>query len=247
MFIDEREAAPYYHQIKNDILSKIQSGVYREGRKIDSEITLCRMYGVSRPTVRKAIEELVYAGHLWRRQGKGTFVNEVRIHKNLNELTPFWQDIKSLGKRLKLKVLLNKRVAAPAHVAARIGVEPRADVLKVVAIRMADDLPVVYRTSYYVTDIMPTLQQTIREDMSISDALHQSLGEASGLFISRAVQTFRVVPAKAREARHLDLPQGAPLILWEGVNYLNTGRAVEFYLALSNSEKYTFSIEQTRR
>ncbi len=247
LFINEREISPFYHRIKTDLLGKIERGVYREGEKIDSEISLCRQYGVSRPTIRHAIEQLVHDGYLWRKQGKGTFVSATRIHKNLNEYTPFAEDVKTIGKNARLRILTNKRIGANREIADKLGMEPGAEVLKVAAIRMMDSQPMVYRVSYYVVALLPTLQETVREDVSMFEAIHTVLGKDSGLYIAKAKQTFRVVTAGEQEAEYLRLPLGAPLIQWEGLNYLNNGKAIEYYFALSNSEKYTFSVEQTRR
>ena len=72
--LDTRNVVPLYEQIESDIREKIRTKIYAAGEQIPTEMELCKMYGVSRITVRRALDDLIVEGLLERRHGKGTFV-----------------------------------------------------------------------------------------------------------------------------------------------------------------------------
>lgn len=74
--LDKRSSVPLYAQLKVWLTDKIESGEYKPGDKIPTELSLCDSLGLSRPTVRQAIAEMVAEGHLYIVKGKGTFVSE---------------------------------------------------------------------------------------------------------------------------------------------------------------------------
>ena len=81
--LEKKSQSPLYQQLMTRLKNDITAGVYPAGARIPSEQLLCDTYGVSRVTVRKAMLDLVQEGLLVRRQGKGTFVAEERIQRDL--------------------------------------------------------------------------------------------------------------------------------------------------------------------
>ncbi len=242
--MDEERMLPQYYLIKRDIIDKIQTGVYEFNQKIESENVLSAKYGVSRPTVRKALDELVFLGYLSRKQGKGTFVDRPVINKNLNQYTPFSEDVAAIGKKMLLKVLEKKKITADPEISIKLSIPEGSPVLKVVSIRIADNLPKLYRISYYPYYRVPDLGKYIVDDLPIFDALNKALPDGS--YIATSKQTFRVELSSDSISGYLGVPDGTPLILWKGVSFLNDGTPIEYSIALHDSTKFVFTIEQHR-
>lgn len=94
---------PKYYLLKKEILNKIETGEYQEGSMIESERELMECYQFSRITVRKAIDELVNEGYLYRIQGKGTYVKGETETQNLFSLRSCTEDVKRLAGRRRRK------------------------------------------------------------------------------------------------------------------------------------------------
>ena len=109
--IDKNSPIPVYYQLKNDLIKKIASGVWKAGECIASERELCEIYEVSRMTIRQAIGELVQEGILVRKKGKGTFVCEQKV--NQKDMMSFTEIIKQSGRKLKTNVVYFEIIDTP--------------------------------------------------------------------------------------------------------------------------------------
>lgn len=241
MTINVKSVIPYYFQIKADIVRKITTGELKENEKLTPETILAEHYHVSRPTVRQALNELVYAGYIWRKQGKGTFVSPLRIHENLLFYKPFAEEAEEIGKKPGLRVLSEKIVKATPEVALSLNIETDSDTIELVGLRLADNEPILIRTSYYPVNLFPKLFEELAQGVPIIEIV-----ERNGVYPARAVQNFQVVPSRTAEGKHLGVPKGTPLILWEGVLYTDDDRPYELTRAFHRSDKYVFHIEQQR-
>ena len=107
--------APLYEQIHEDMLNKVAKQVWKPGQRIPSEMELCEIYGVSRITIRKAIEDMVRSGHLTRYRGKGTFVQAELIENRLSKFYSFSETLKSKGIHELAEILAFDVVGADDH------------------------------------------------------------------------------------------------------------------------------------
>jgi len=240
----EKDAISRYCTIKNDLIHKIKSGYYKPNEKIDSENELCRKYGVSRPTVRKAIDELVYSGYLWRKQGKGSFVRRFIMHKYLNNYTPFAEDVAMEGKKFSLKILSTQIMKADEIMALHLNVHLEDKILKTKSLRFVDNSPRMLRISYFPLSRIPNLPSFLCDERSMFDSIHMSL--EPGYYIAKSKQSFHIIRGKKSIYDLLKISYNTPLIMWEGINYLNNGLPIEYTLAWHESENFIFTIEQTR-
>lgn len=107
-----------HQQIKEEIIQKIESGDYEPQSKLPTEAAFCDAFGVSRTTVRAALQQLTQEGYVIRRQGQGTFVAEPKIRTNLSQtITSFNEQVASQGKKPTIKVLSLQVVAADEQLA----------------------------------------------------------------------------------------------------------------------------------
>lgn len=232
---------PHYFQIRADILDKIRRGEIQEGARIPSENQLAKEYGVSRPTVRQALNELVFSGFLRREQGRGTFVAPKKITEDLLSYAPFVEEVTAIGMQGTIKVLNKSLIQATTEVARLLDIPSNSKLVEVMGLRLADGDPVTLRMSYFPFDRFPNLLTEELQKQSMYETISQY-----GIQITRATQTFQVVQARELEAEHLKVQVGFPLILWEGLIYAQDNRPFELTRALYRSDRYEFRIEQYR-
>jgi len=103
--INKYSNVPLYSQLKNLIIQKIESGEYAGDTRIPSEQEFCDMYGISRPTVRQAINELTSNGYLYKQKGKGTFVTKAKTKVNIKNYSGFTDSVLDSQDRSKHNVL----------------------------------------------------------------------------------------------------------------------------------------------
>jgi len=239
MFIDKNGIIPLYYQIKEYILEGIHSGKYAVDEKIPGELELAQVFNVSRPTVRQAINELVFERVLRRERGKGTFVNKPIIHSNLDILTPYVEELQSQGLSPGLKEISRKIIPATDNVAKVLNISKNEEVIEFIRVRLANNEPVILRTSLFSYKLLPQLMFEQIEPL-------YPVIEKYGFRLVKAVQNLQVVKARENEAKILQIPKGFPLILWEGTVYDREGRPVEFVKSLYRSDRYNFHVVQHR-
>lgn len=240
MEIDKSSIIPLYYQIKEKILKDIDRGVYAPGDKLPPEMEIAGKFNVSRPTVRQAINELVFEKVLWRERGRGTFINKPVIHTNLEILTPFVEETKSQGFMPGLKILSTKVIPSAESTAEALQINPGKKVIEFTRVRLANGEPVILRTSYFSYHLLSELL-----NMNL-EPLYPAI-EKLGFQLVKSTQTLNVVTAREYEANELNVPAGFPLIMWKGTVYSSENTPVEHVKSLYRSDKYSFHVEQHRR
>jgi GntR family transcriptional regulator len=175
---------------------------------IPSERELMTEYGVSRATVRKAIDGLVNDGVLQRTHGKGTFVSRPRLESRLH-LASFSQDMRRRGLTPSTRLLEVTDAVPPAEVAQSLGLHRRERAWRVQRVRLADGEPIALEHGWYSLAHLPGLD---REDLSGS--LYELLAARFGLRIDHAEQTLWTEPAEGEVARLLAVPAHSPLLVF---------------------------------
>jgi GntR family transcriptional regulator len=240
--VDKDSILPFYYQIKELLLREIRRGKYGVGEKIPGELDLAKEFQVSRPTVRQAINELVFEKVLWRERGKGTFVNQPKIDSRLDVLTPFVEELQSQGLLPGLVIVSNKLVVPSANIARALDLADDEKAIEFVRVRLANNNPVILRTSYFNYKLMPFLLTTDKEEL---EPLYPHI-ESHWFKMTRAEQTLQVVQARKHEANLLQVATGFPLILWEGIVSNYDGRPLEYVKSLYRGDRYKFYITQQR-
>ena len=96
--MDKNNKVPLYLQLVDDLIKKIENNTYKKDEKLPSERELCEMYGMSRITVRNALQELDRDNYIYKLHGKGTFVSSKTYKQNLVNLYNFTDEMKKIGK-----------------------------------------------------------------------------------------------------------------------------------------------------
>ncbi|TWF84206.1 GntR family transcriptional regulator [Streptomyces capillispiralis] len=234
--VDRGSPVPLYFQLSQQLESAIEHGVLTPGTLLGNEIELAARLGLSRPTVRQAIQSLVDKGLLVRRRGVGTQVVHSRVKRPL-ELSSLYDDLETAGQRPSTKVLVNTLVAASAEVAAALGVAEDSEVHQLERLRCTHGEPMAYLCNY-----LPPGLLDLDTGQLEATGLYR-LMRAAGITLHSARQTIGARAATAAEAERLGERSGAPLLTMERVTFDDTGRAVEFGTHTYRPSRYSFEFQ----
>ncbi|MFD7688395.1 GntR family transcriptional regulator [Streptomyces sp. NPDC059781] len=234
--VDRGSPVPLYFQLSRQLESAIEHGVLTPGTLLGNEIELAARLGLSRPTVRQAIQSLVDKGLLVRRRGVGTQVVHSKVKRPL-ELSSLYDDLEAAGQRPATKVLVNTVVAASAEVAAALGVAEDSEVHRIERLRLTHGEPMAYLCNYLPPGLLDL--DTGRLEAT---GLYR-LMRAAGITLHSARQTIGARAATAGEAERLGEETGAPLLTMERVTFDDTGRAVEFGTHTYRPSRYSFEFQ----
>ncbi|MET8892852.1 GntR family transcriptional regulator [Streptomyces albogriseolus] len=234
--VDRGSPVPLYFQLAQQLESAIEHGTLTPGTLLGNEIELAARLGLSRPTVRQAIQSLVDKGLLVRRRGVGTQVVHSKVKRPL-ELSSLYDDLESAGQRPTTTVLVNTMAAASAEVAAVLGVAEGTEVHRIERLRSAHGEPIAYLCNY-----LPPGLLDLDTGQLEATGLYR-LMRAAGITLHSARQTIGARAATAVEAERLREQPGAPLLTMERVTFDDTGRAVEYGTHTYRPSRYSFEFQ----
>ncbi|MBT2443725.1 GntR family transcriptional regulator [Streptomyces sp. ISL-36] len=234
--MDRTSPVPLYFQLAQQLEAAIENGALTPGSLLGNEIDLATRLGLSRPTVRQAIQSLVDKGLLVRRRGVGTQVLYSQVRRPL-ELSSLYDDLEAAGQHPATRVLVNRVEPATAPVAAALGVPEGDDVRYVERLRAAHGEPMAYLRNHLPADLLDL--DTARLETT---GLYRIV-RGAGITLHSARQTVGARAATAAEAELLAEEEGAPLLTMERTTFDDTGRAVEFGSHLYRASRYSFEFQ----
>src|SRR6185437_14049249 len=174
--LDKNSFTPMYFQIQTQLLKQIKSGHLRPGDALPGEEELTRIYGVSRMTSRQALQALTAQGLAYRQKGRGTFLLQPKVEKDIAHLLGFSAEMRVLGLKSTSRVLSKASVPAPPEIAMRLGIEPGAPALHLHRLRSADGEPVVIEEVWLSQDHFPGLEKVDFVHCSLYETLREQYG-----------------------------------------------------------------------
>jgi len=237
--LTEDSNIPLYHQLKNIIKAQIITGAIQPGDKIPSESELGERYGVSRITVRQAINSLAQEGYLYRKQGVGTFVTSPKLRRRLPRLYSFSEDMRELGLEPSSQVLEQKVIEANEEMAEILKLPPGdRRVNKLVRVRLANESPILLEKTFIPYYLCPDLT---KEDLE-KGSLYSLLREKYNLLLDHAFETYEVGKVHKEEAKVLKCPSGFPAFVIERLTYLKTEIPVEWTKSVARGDRLRFTV-----
>lgn len=207
---------PLYHRVKERLRAEIKSGRYCAGALIPSESELCKDFGVSRITVRRALADLVAEGHLIRARGRGTFVARPKIERNLMGDVSFAREMMRMGyvpEARDVKVTLEPPCERTCSI---LGLADSDEIVRVVRVQLVDGEPVTRQDTQFLHDLCPP-------DMDVgyfaSAPVFVILEDACGLKFTRVRTTVEPVLAGEEDGRLLECQPGSACFRVEQVIY----------------------------
>jgi GntR family transcriptional regulator len=231
--------------LKKEIVKKIENDEYFDDQMIPSERELIIFYGVSRITVRKAIDELVNEGYLYRIQGKGTYVKGDTKKQDLFSITSCTADIAKLGMTPSRKVLNVSKIDANSKRSRQLEIDRSEKIVMIDRVYFANQEPINRTVAYLPSKYFPGLEDHDFEKNSLYDVLEKEYN----VKITRATRTIEAVLAQDEVAELLDVEEGLPIILFRGITYgIVSGKEVpvETFKCSYRSDKYKFYINQVK-
>ena len=234
---EAHDGGPLYLRLSRRISEAIEAGAPEPGEVLPSEREMAHLTGLSRVTVRKAVQALVSSGHLVQRRGSGTYVapRVERVEQALSLLTSFSEDMARRGKRVT-SVWLARALHSPSpEETMALGLAAGDRVARLERVREADGVPLAIERASLPVSILP-------DPVVVGSSLYEVLA-ARGLQPSRAVQRISAANIGAADAELLGVPVGAAGLRIERISYLPTGRVVEFTRSLYRGDAYDFAAE----
>lgn len=238
LVIDRASPVPLYFQVARQLEELIESGAYPPGTRLENEIALAEQLGLSRPTMRRAIEYLVSRGLLIRKRGVGTQVVRPKVRRPV-ELSSLHDELLAAGKKPRTTVLSFEVRRAGDAAADALGLAPGDEVYAIKRLRYAAAEPLSI-----MTNVVPVGLLRLDAD-ALSRAGLYELIRAAGVNPRIATQSIGARSASAAEARLLAERPGAPLLTMTRVAYDEAGRAVEQGAHLHRASIYTFDLTLT--
>ena len=234
--LDRGSPVPLYHQLAQQLEAAIEHGVLAPGNLLGNEVDLSVRLGLSRPTVRQAIQSLVDKGLLVRRRGVGTQVVHSQVKRPL-ELSSLYDDLEAAGQGPTTQVVRNESMSAAADVAAALGVAEGSQVTVLERLRRTHGQPVALLCNY-----LPAALLNLDSARLESTGLYRMMRSA-GITLHSARQTIGARAATAEEAARLDEQEGAALLTMQRTAYDDTGRPVEYGTHIYRASRYTFDFQ----
>jgi GntR family transcriptional regulator len=239
---DDSDGVPKYVQLSKILKEKISSGEYLVDKPIPTEAELCALYQVSRITVRQAINTLVQEKLLYREQGRGTYILPQKLTRDISRIYSFTSDMLGLGLTPGSILLEQKIVDADPAVAERLKL-PSSDrkVLRLVRLRLANDIPVIYETTIVPRFLCPTL---FKEDLA-KGSLYGILAEKFKLIPKYAEESYEAVIMSERHAGLLQCKsmRHQPALSIQRIAYIEDMVPLEFTTSVGRGDRLTFLVK----
>jgi GntR family transcriptional regulator len=230
------------HKLYLALRHSIVTGELSSGARFPSEPELGNLHGVSRVTVRRALDQLEQEGLIRRQPGAGTFVSKrAETRPILTDLSNAFADLIEMGRKTEVKVLSFSYVPASGLIGQALLLDEDEPCQRSVRVRYIEDEPF----SYLVTHVPGRIGATYtKADLASTPLL--VLLERSGVRAQRAQQTVSATMAAPEVARALKIDTGSPLISLSRVVFDRDGRGVEHLHALYRPDRYSFQMELVR-
>ena len=231
---------PLYYQLKQYILDRIQNGHWPVGYSLPTEHQFCETFGISRPTVRQTINELIAEGHL-NRVNRRVAVAKPKMRGS------FFDEVQSFNKEMQMKNLAPKtrvltlETRQNEEAAEKLGIE-NAACIYLERLRLADDEPIVLVETYLPYEPMPDLLDLDFTYIS----LYETIEERYQIQIARVDRVFEATLAGALEAELLTVKKGSPICFVKTIAYDQNNTPIEFSVARYRGDKSQFQVSLTR-
>ena len=231
--LNRHSPVPLYFQLSQELERAIRDGEVKPGEHIETEVELAARLGLSRPTVRQAIQDLVNKGLLVRRRGVGTQVVHSQMRRAV-ELTSLFDDLSTAQHTPTTRVLSMSIKPADERLAEELRIAQGARVLHIRRLRYMDGEPLAAMRNWVPADLLSTTKEELE-----STGLYEVM-RRQGLSIRVATQRIGAAIAGAADARLLEIKAGAALLVMERTAFDDAGRVVETSSHKYRADSYSF-------
>lgn len=226
-----------YQQLTEIILNKITTKEWPPNYKIPTEEELCQIHQVSRMTVRNALSNLENAGYICRKPGRGTFVQDSKIDQKLARFYSFSEELEKKGLIHKTNVLSFDTIQSDAIVREKLALGENELVFRIKRLRLVDDIPYAFETSYLPYKLFPSLNTLIVSTKGLYNSMR-----SLGIYPDRASETIGAIILSAHDAKLLQTSANSAALslkrsTWSKATY------VEYCESIIRGDKFTYTID----
>ncbi|HEX2916609.1 MAG TPA: GntR family transcriptional regulator [Chloroflexia bacterium] len=238
--LDRNSDRPLHRQLSQIFLQKIEGGEWQEGQVIPREVDIMESFGVSRFTVRQALEELAKAGYLERTKKRGTVVRRFKVEQNLSGFYSFARDMAAQGLEPTSKLLSLEEIEPDEETVLVMGLpEETSNITHLRRLRMVNNEPLLIEDSYLA---LPPTVDLKAHDWRIMP-LYNVLETQYGIKVERAEEFLEPCILGEEEADLLESVPGAPAFRVERLTYDRDSHLFERRISLIRGDRYRFHIE----
>lgn len=201
--IDKKSEIPLYQQLAHSIKKAVDEQKLKENDKIPAENEFCKIYDLSRTTVRQALDILEKDGYIYKLRGKGSYVSTPKIYQNRSSFSKFYDDMRSLGKIPVSKIISLKVKVANAYIREKMQLEENELICQIKWVRYGNNEPLIYETinlNYKLVDEIETRELTDKK-------LYDILTEEYGIKMTHGKELFYPCKLDLNEAKNLGLKE----------------------------------------
>lgn len=234
-----------YQEIANDLRGQIQSGVYKSGEQLALEREMCEHYGVSRITIKKAVDQLVKEGLVVKRRGSGTFVKSMAnedVHdiSMANQFSGFSKNF--AGHEVTTEVVRFDIIHPEPEIAEKLNITTDDFVYDIVRLRKVDGRPLVIEYTKMPIELIPGIKRDVLEK-----SIYQYIENQLHFKIQSAHRFIRALLPTEQEEKLLQIKHGTlPILEVEQIAFLDDGRAFEYSKAHHRGDEQTFRVVSIR-
>ena len=233
MYIDKKSPIPVYFQLKNIILNKIREGEFPEGSLIPSERDLGESLGISRMTVRQALNQLVVEGVLYREKGKGTYVSKSKIVQR--NIMSFSDTVRNKGLTPSTIVLNFDKIADRPDIKNILGLQENESLYNFKRLRLANERPIeeVFIPEKYCPHL---------EKYDLKSSLYKLLKEEYSLDINYMDNQIEAAKVTKEERKLLGLTEAVPVLRITSVSHNEAGLKLFYEKDVYRSDEYNYNV-----
>jgi len=233
---------PLYDQLVDILQNRIEIEL-KPNDLLPSERELSKRYGLSRTTVRLALQELENLGLIYRRHGRGTFVADRSGQAtNLMGAYSFTDQMRQLGRVPRTTILEFEVIEATKYLAGHMGLHIGEKIYRMRRLRAADDIPVMVERTFLPVGQFLSLTRSEVERKPLYEIMEQDYHQK----VRVAEEEFYASIARIEDARVLDIGEGAPVLNLIRTTYNERNEIIEFTLSIARADQFRYKVSHVR-
>ncbi len=241
--VSRNNPLPLYHQLLEVLKEDLATGNFQPGAIFPSESELIARFGVSRATVRKALEELELAGLITRIQGQGTFVRARMIEQELTALTGFVEDMIQMNYRPSAKVIKIEQVVADDKISSKLNLPKGTTVTYIERVRLANEEPISMDVTWLPN---PLGEQIAKENLAVFP-IYSLLEGKYNIQLDHAIYRIESILARPQIGRFLGVNSGTPILAIERTAYSTDANPVDYEILHYRGDRICLTMKLNRK
>lgn len=230
-----------YHTVSQYYIDQIESGELKDGQQLPTEVELCSLFGVSRVTIRKALDDLALQGYIVKKHSKGSFVRFGTSNMCLNNLYGFTDEMAHRGLSATAQLIQLSLENAGSFIATKLNIAEQSKVYIIERLRIVENEPMAIEKM-----VLPYFYCPDMGKQDLSQSVYRLLEHKYGLRLAKADEILEASLAEKREADILAIPKKAPVLRIERIGYLANHVPLEYTVSIYRGDKYKFYVTMNK-